>query len=250
MDDQPLASQHSTPAPAVGAAPASQPADAGTATSHQSRFSRWLIGAGAVGFAITLVLLGVASRRPSADAQAGNGGQTAPANAPHSGAQVTASPSVSRPTWTGRRQATWALDGTKTVSFALDATNDLPVWARSARPQLVARCVSHAIDVYVVTGPLSFERQTENHTVHLRVDDGPEESQQWSASESGQELFAPDGVALTDRLAHAHHLRFGFTPFHAQPVTADFAVDGFDELAPILVRTCEQRAPAAAKKRS
>jgi hypothetical protein len=51
-------------------------------------------------------------------------------------------------------------------------------------------------------------------------------------------VFAPDGAQLTERLARAHRLRVGFTPFNSKPVTAEFIVVGFDELAPLVTRTC------------
>src|SRR5262245_767647 len=107
------------------------------------------------------------------------------------------------PTWVGRHQAVWGPDGTKTVSFSLDAIADVTASSR-IRPQLVARCLSRATEMYLVTGPLSFEQQTGSHTVRIRVDDEPEQTQQWFDSDGSRELFAPDGVALRDRLAHAH----------------------------------------------
>jgi hypothetical protein len=147
------------------------------------------------------------------------------------------------PAWAGRRRPVWGSDGTKTVSFSLDAIADVTTLSRT-RPQLVARCLSRATEMYVVTGPLSFEHQTGSHTVRVRVDDEPEQTQQWLDSDGSNELFAPDGAALSDRLARAHRLRIGFTPFNAKPVTADFIVEGFDELAPLLAKTCGRRLPS------
>jgi hypothetical protein len=148
------------------------------------------------------------------------------------------------PTWVGRRQPVWGPDGTKTVSFSLDAISDVTASSRT-RPQLVTRCLSRATEVYLVTGPLSFEQQAGSHTVRVQVDDEPEQTQQWFDSDGSRELFAPDAVALRDRLAHAHRLRIGFTPFNAKPVTAEFIIEGFDELAPVLARTCARRPSAA-----
>jgi hypothetical protein len=144
------------------------------------------------------------------------------------------------PKWVGGRQAVWGPDGTKTITFALDAISDVTASSRT-RPQLVTRCLTRATDVYVVTGPLSFEPQTGSHTVRIRVDDDPEQSQQWVDSDGSREVFAPDGAALVTRLARAHRLRVGFTPFNAKPVTAEFIVEGFDELAPLLTHTCAKR---------
>jgi hypothetical protein len=165
--------------------------------------------------------------------------QTIPAPSRASDPPSTVEPTL-LPTWVGRRQAVWGPDGTKTVSFALDAISDVTARSRT-RPQLVARCLSRATEVYVVTGPLSFEQRTGSHTVRVQVDDEPAQSQQWVDSDGSRELFASDAVALSDRLARAHRLRIGFTPFNASPVTAEFIVEGFDQIAPLLARTCGRR---------
>src|SRR5262245_16598496 len=136
------------------------------------------------------------------------------------------------PTWTGQRTATWARDGSKTVSFQLEATRDLPVWMSRVRPALVVRCLSRATQAYVVIGTSTkYEEDTYRRTIHLQWDDAPEMQQQWQTSESGQELFAPDGVAFVRQLTQGQRLRFGFAPFNAQPVTAEFVIEGFEPLA-------------------
>jgi hypothetical protein len=181
-----------------------------------------------------------AAARPS-----GSNARTADAPAAvKSSASVESSP---MPTWVGRRQAVWASDGTKTVAFALAPVNEVEVVSSRGQPQLVVRCLSRRTDVYIVTGPLTFEPQDGSHTVRVQVDEDPEEAQQWLDSDSSQELFAPDGAALSDRLARAHRLRVGFTPFNAQPVTMEFIVDGFDTVAPLVARTCGRRAPRPAR---
>ena len=143
------------------------------------------------------------------------------------------------PTWTGQRKATWAHDGSKTIAFELQATHDAPVWMSRARPVLVVQCLSRATQAFVVLGTsANFEEDAYRRTIRLQWDDGETTVQQWQASESGQELFALDGVAFARQLARANRLRFGFTPFNAQPVTAEFAVQGFDELAGLVASTC------------
>ena len=172
--------------------------------------------------------------------------------------QQAAAPEITEPaplpTWVGRRQAGWARDGSKTITFELRARNEVPVWMTHARPNLVVRCLSHATEVFVETGSAaSIEPQDGAHTVRVQVDDGPIEVQQWSDSVSQQELFAPNGLVLARRIARAHRLRFGFTPYNAKPVVADFPVDGFDQLAPLVGRTCGwalDEAAVAAPRRS
>jgi hypothetical protein len=143
------------------------------------------------------------------------------------------------PTWSGRRTATWAHDGSKTVTFQLDATHEVPVWMSRVRPTLVVRCLSRSTQAYVVIGTsASFEEDADHRTVRLQWDDGQETAEKWLTSESGQELFAPNGVALVRQLAHGQRLRFGFTPFNAPPVMVEFAVQGFEPLASLIASTC------------
>jgi len=170
--------------------------------------------------------------------------QTAVAAAPATNPVTkTASPVVvdpsSAPTWIGSRTATRAYDGTKTISFELAAAHDVSVWMSRARPVLVTRCLSRMTEVFIILGTSSaIEQDSFKRTVRVQWDDGPEVVQQWQASESAQELFAPDGAAFLGRLAHASRLRVGFTPFNAQPVTVEFVVQGFDQLAGLVAGTC------------
>lgn len=146
------------------------------------------------------------------------------------------------PAWTGKRTASWAHDGSKTIAFELAATRELPVWMSRVRPTLVIRCLSRATQAFVVIGTsVSFEDDNYRRTIQLQWDDGAETAQQWETSESGQELFAPDGVAFVRQLIHGHRLRFGFTPFNAQPVTAEFVVQGFGPYARLVAGTCGWR---------
>jgi hypothetical protein len=146
------------------------------------------------------------------------------------------------PTWTGQRKAAWANNGSKTITFELQAVRDVPVWASRARPVLVVRCLYRATNTFVVLGTSTkFEDDTLRRTIRVQWDDGPETVQQWEVSDSAHELFAPDGVAFVRQLAKANRLRFGFTPFNAQPVTAEFAVQGFDQLATLVANTCGWR---------
>jgi hypothetical protein len=146
------------------------------------------------------------------------------------------------PTWTGTRKAAWAHDGSKTITFELQAVRDVPVWATRVRPVLVVQCLSRATNTFVVLGTsANFEDDAYHRTIRVQWDDGPVMVQQWLVSESAHELLAPDGVAFVRQLAKVNRLRFGFTPFNAQPVTAEFAVQGFDQLAGLVANTCGWR---------
>ena len=159
-------------------------------------------------------------------------------------AVVTSTPaaSIPAPTWVGARRTSWARDGSKTIAFHLAATRDLSVWMNKARPVLGARCLYRATEVFVMLDTsASFEDDADRRTVRVQWDDEPASVQQWGVSESGKELFAPDAKGFIERMATAHRLLFGFTPFNAEPVTAEFAVAGFDSLAGLVTGTCKQK---------
>jgi hypothetical protein len=175
---------------------------------------------------------------------------------PASPAPVAAAPvveSAPAPTWVGARQTTWANDGSKTISFELKATSDVNVWMSRVRPLLVVRCLYRTTEVFVaINSAASIEGQSGSHTVRLHIDDDAELVQQWTDSMSGQELFAPNSVALARRLASAQRLRFSFTPYNAKPATAEFAVQGFEKLAALVGSTCgwklDERGTAQARR--
>src|SRR5215470_6192661 len=203
---QPLAEEPTTASYGV---PNPRPIEMSAAKARRRMSRRLLIGACAALF-VTLSVVIAAGRlsRPAAETvSVGQSAppvraiQAAPVRSPNPNPPATVE-TAARPTWVGRRRAGWGYDGTKTISF---------------------------------------EPQTGSHTVRVQVDDDPELSQQWLDSDGSRELFAPDGAALSERLARAHRLRLGFMPFKSKPVTAEFIVDGFDELGPLVARTCGRK---------
>jgi hypothetical protein len=74
--------------------------------------------------------------------------------------------------------------------------------------------------------PANIEGNTRLHSVKLSIDNGEPAAQMWEHSVDHDALFAPDGRALTRRLAGARHMAFTFTPFNAPPAVANFTVDG------------------------
>lgn len=146
-------------------------------------------------------------------------------------------PSASK--WSGSRQPGWASDGSRTISFSLQAENEVRVWMKSVRPVLAVRCLAGNTEVFVITNwAASIEPTAELHTVHLSFDDGPAVAEQWWDSDDAQALFAPEGVAAARQIARSRVMRFGFTPFNAAPVTAHFKVAGFDQLVGSVAKTC------------
>jgi hypothetical protein len=210
-----------------------------SARPASSQLPLMLVGAaGAVaGLAIVLVFSGFGSDTTAHTASA-PAAVPAPAPAP----PPAAAESVPPPTWTGSRKASWAYDGSRTIAFELAATRDLPVWMAQTRPMLVVRCLSRVTEVFVELGTsTSFEQEADRRTVRVQWNDEPEAVQQWENSDTGQELFAPDGVAFVRQLVQARRLRFGFTPFNAQPVTAEFVVQDFEPMAALVAGTCGWR---------
>ena len=197
-------------------------------------------GAGILaGIAFVLAVSWLRGDAPVVQAAAAASPAVAPATKPVS---PVVAESVPTPTWTGQRKTSWANDGSKTIAFELMATHDVPVWMSRARPALVVQCLSRATRTFVVLGTsANFEEDAFHRTIRLQWDDDAMMVQRWQASESGQELFAPDGVAFARQLARANRLRFGFTPFNAPPVTVEFAVQGFDKLAGLVASTCGWR---------
>jgi len=170
---------------------------------------------------------------------------------PSTGDALVLADSEPAPAWVGRRQPGWASDGSKTIEFQLDAINDAPVWMTRVRPTLVARCLSRTTEIYIVIRTAaSVETHPDVHTVHVQIDDGPDELQQWSGSQSQHELFAPNGQELVRRLAHAQRLRVAFKPYNSQSATADFFVRGFDRLAGLVASTCGWRLDDPADSRA
>lgn len=164
----------------------------------------------------------------------------APAAAVTTAAPPSVVDSIPPPTWTGARRASWARDGSKTIAFQLAATRDLSVWMNKARPVLATRCLYRTTEVFVALDTsASFEDDADRRTVRVQWDDEPSSVQQWAVSESGKELFSPDAKAFIARMAGARRLQFGFTPFNAEPVTAEFAVAGFDQLQGLVTGTCK-----------
>jgi hypothetical protein len=219
-------------------------ASAVSAQPHATQLTLVMVGAAGILAGIAFVfafgwIRGEAPLQTASAASRATTAATAPATKPASPLVVEAG---SAPTWSGARTATWAPDGSRTIAFELPATHDVTVWMSRARPVLVARCLSRRTEVFVMLGTsANYEEDSFKRTVRLQWDDGPEAVQQWQASESAQELFAPDGAAFIGQLAQASRLRFGFTPFNAQPVTVEFVVQGFDQLAGLVAGTCGRK---------
>jgi len=153
--------------------------------------------------------------------------RTEAAPAPAAAPPVSPVESSGAPKWVRARQS-WATDGSRIVGLELAAESDVRVWMKHVRPVLAVRCLGGQVESFVITeSAASIEPVPDQHTVRVSFDGQGEREERWIDSESKTQLFAPDGAALADQLSRAHTMRFGFTPYGAQPVAANFDVHGF-----------------------
>jgi hypothetical protein len=146
------------------------------------------------------------------------------------------------PKWYRTKHSGWASDGSRTISFELEAENDVAVWMKHVRPTLVVRCLGRQTEVYVVTDTASsLEPMPDKHTVRVAFDDQAETVEHWLDSADHKELFSPDGPGMARRIADADRMRFGFTPFNSSSVSAEFDVHGFAERLETITRTCSRQ---------
>jgi hypothetical protein len=143
------------------------------------------------------------------------------------------------PKWFRARESGWASDGTRTVTFELEAENEVAVWMRRVRPTLAVRCLGRETEVYVVTeSASSIESTPDKHTVRIGFDNQADVEQRWLDSAGHRELFSSDAATLASQIAQADKMRFSFTPFNSAPVTARFDVHGFASSLEIVTKTC------------
>lgn len=174
-----------------------------------------LVGAGAVA-----LLLARAPADPSPTASV-NGGRAGSARSP--AAMAAARPA--EPKWTKRVQPLER--GQRAFVYALEAEKEISLWSKRVRPTLMVRCVAGEREVLVVTESApAMEGSDGRHTVQVAFDDATH-AERWYASDDYNALFAPDGEAAVRQIAGADRFRFGFTPYNAPAVAAEFVVTGF-----------------------
>jgi hypothetical protein len=160
------------------------------------------------------------------------------APSPVAGAPIAAPAPVDK--WQRSEQRS-QMDDSKTVVFSLASNNPITGWLTTETPTLILRCREKKTEAYVVTGMAASVEMGEfqQHTVQLRFDDKPAQSQSWGQSTDDKALFAPQSIGLIRQIAATKRLRFGFTPFNASPVIAEFDVTGFAPHMKELSDTCK-----------
>jgi hypothetical protein len=136
--------------------------------------------------------------------------------------------------------AMWLGSSQKGIALELSARAETPIWMRTVRPLLVVRCAARRTDVFVFTdSAIAMEAKDPDHTVRIRLDDGPERVERWPDSSSHDALFAPDGKRLLGELSGARSLAVSYTPHNAAPVTARFDVAGLADRLAANARHCQ-----------
>src|SRR4030095_16903205 len=104
-----------------------------------TRLTVMIVGAaGALaGIVLVLALSSLRGDPPLQTASAASTAADPPRTTPPASAPAVESGPV--PTWTGQRNAAWARDGSKTITFELQAVRDVQAWASRVRPVLVVR---------------------------------------------------------------------------------------------------------------
>jgi hypothetical protein len=142
-------------------------------------------------------------------------------------------------TWSSARRAYWTANQRHAAAFEVPAEKTVAIWMNYVRPILVVRCMNKRVETFVYTGSaLKIEPNTEDHTVHFSFNDEAGRSEQWADSAEHDALFAPDGAAFAQQLLAAKSFRFGYTPHNAEPVEAQFHVDGLEEVIAPAAKDC------------
>lgn len=230
--------------PTAAATPQPQPAHAQpVAVAAQpraaaSRFGRremmFVAAALVVGSAITFALGG--SRGPTPTTVATTNRAAAKAG---SGPAAAPKPAFTQ-TWSTTRRAYWTANQRHAAAFELPAENTVAIWMNYVRPILVVRCMNKRTETFVYTGSaLKIEPNTEDHSVSFHFDGEPASNEHWPDSAEHDALFAPDGAAFAQRVLAGKSFRFGYTPHNAEPVEAQFHVDGLAQLIdPAAAKDC------------
>jgi hypothetical protein len=221
-----VAAAPSAPPPAPKPQPVAVPAQPRAAASRFGRREMMIVAAAlVVGSAITFALGGSRGATPTTVTTTNRAAATA-TSAP----AATPKPAFTQ-TWSTSRRAYWTANQRHTAAFELPAENTVAIWMNYVRPILVVRCMNKRTETFVYTGSaLKIEPNTEDHSVSFHFDGEAASNEHWPDSAEHDALFAPDGAAFAHRVLAAKSFRFGYTPHNAEPVEAQFHVDGLAQM--------------------
>ena len=107
------------------------------------------------------------------------------------------------------------------------------------RPTLGVTCSGDRTDVHIVTGGTALvDPQTSGHVVHLTFDDGSEQTQQWTAANDMQALFAPVPREIAYQIKQSTSLSFGFSHYMSGPIVVEFDLRGADVVIDSMAEPC------------
>ena len=140
------------------------------------------------------------------------------------------------PLWT---RPAWAESMTGMTAFELPAATDMLFANGRLRPILGVPCSGDRTDVHIVTGGTALvDPQTSGHVVHLTFDDGSEHTQQWTAANDMQALFAPAPREIAYQIKQSTSLSFGFSHYMSGPVVVEFDLRGADAVIDSMAEPC------------
>ena len=225
-----------TPQPqATQAQPVAVPVQPRAAASRFGRREMMIVAAALmVGSVITFALGGSRGVTPTTATTASR------AAAKAGSAPAAASKPAFTQSWSTARRGYWTANQRHTAAFELPAENTVAIWMNYVRPILVVRCMNKRTETFVYTGSaLRIEPNTEDHSVSFQFDGETASDEHWPDSAEHDALFAPDGAAFAHRVLAAKSFRFGYTPHNAEPVEAQFHVDGLGPLIdPAAAKDC------------
>jgi hypothetical protein len=208
-----------------------QPTSAGLKPVHLVAVAAAIAG----GALVTLLLMDVQPAAETSPRPVARATMAAPPSSVQADPDPTAAPAAAidpaTPVkWSSKTQARWVNPSRTSAAFELHAERPVAVWNDTVTPVLVVRCAKGRVDAFVYTSSAArIEPEDDNHTVKLSFDEQAGTHQRWPDSVEHDALFAPNGRALTDRLASAQTFGFTFVPHNAGPATALFDVRGLQE---------------------
>lgn len=138
------------------------------------------------------------------------------------------------------------MDDAQNIDASIEADNQIQAWLDAPRPVLHVGCYDGKISVYVWTGTAA-SVETYGHKVTLRFDNNPEFSEDyWVDSDDNKALFEMDddwegtnpAHNLIVQMVQSKTLLFQFTPFNANPVIAQFDLQGLSAHIDEITKPC------------
>jgi type VI secretion system protein VasI len=130
------------------------------------------------------------------------------------------------------------LDGTTTVTLALDSSETVkPQYGRPEAATIIVRCLNNKTELYIDWPEfLGVSRGIE---VRWRADNMPISTEAWSPSTDGKAAFAPNPVAFLKKLVDRSELLLSVAPFGKVATTLTFPIAGLEEALRPLRAACK-----------